>query len=150
MCLLCSGLNLVLASVVSLWCIMGAFRNSSAPIPHDSLHSSPFYLKGPRSAATETPPETRGHPGRNNKSKNHPRAHKRRSKPPQALSFQYPWDRVTRNHKTSKLCMLHTRPCDTSIPTTHQPSTSVSPFSMPPITSPPPIIIKYNHIFCDE
>ena len=37
--LLCSVLNLVLASVVSLWCIMGPFRNSSAPIPHDSLQS---------------------------------------------------------------------------------------------------------------
>ena len=107
---------LILASVVSLWCIMGAFRNSSAPIPHNSLHSSPFYFKSPWSA-TEKPPKTRGHPGCNNKSKNHPRAHKRRSKPPQALSFRYPWDRVPRNHKTSKLCMLHTRPCDT--PHTH-------------------------------
>jgi hypothetical protein len=109
-------LNLVLTSVVSLWCIMGAFRNSSAPIPHDSLHSSPFYFKGPWSA-TETPPKTRGHPGCNNKSKNHPMAHKRRSKPPQALSFRYSLDRVPRNHKTSNLCMLHTRPCDT--PHTH-------------------------------
>jgi hypothetical protein len=25
-----------------LSCIMGALRNPSAPIPHDSLHSSPF------------------------------------------------------------------------------------------------------------
>ena len=104
----------VVASVGSFWCIMGAFRNSSAPIPHDSLHSSPFYLKGPWTAATEKPPETRGHPGCNDKSKNHHRAHKRRVKPPQALSFRYPWDRVSRNHKTSKLGMLHTRPFDTT------------------------------------
>jgi hypothetical protein len=96
----------VLASVVSLCCIMGAFRNSSAPIPHDSLHSSPFYLKGPRAAATEKPPETRGHPGCNNKSKNYPRAHKRRRKPPQALSFRYPWDSVSMSHQT--LCPPYT------------------------------------------
>jgi hypothetical protein len=30
------------------------------PTPHDSLHSSPFYLKGPWTAATGKPPETRG------------------------------------------------------------------------------------------
>jgi hypothetical protein len=41
---------------------MGALRNPSAPIPHDSLRSSPFYFKGPRTAATEKPPETKGHP----------------------------------------------------------------------------------------
>ena len=138
-----------MSSVVSLWCIMGAFRNSSAPSPHDSLHSSPFYFKDPW-AVTEKPPKTRGLPGCNNKSKNHPRAHKRRSKLPQALSFRYPWDRVSMNHKTSKLCMLHTRPCDTPIPTIHPSSTSISPFSTLPIASLPPIIIKYNHIFCDE
>jgi hypothetical protein len=66
----------------------------SAPIPHDSLHSSPFYLKRPRTAATEKPPETRGHPGCNDKSKNYPSAHKRRIKPPQALprgSEEHPW-----------------------------------------------------------
>ena len=90
----------VLVSVVSFCCIMGALRNPSAPIPHDSLHSSPFYLKGPRTAATEKPPETRGHPGCNDKSKNYPRAHKRRIKPPQALSFRYPWDSVSRSHQT--------------------------------------------------
>ena len=28
----------VLVSVVSFCCIMGALRNPSAPIPHDSLH----------------------------------------------------------------------------------------------------------------
>ena len=82
----------VLVSVVSLCCIMGALRNPSAPIPHDSLHSSPFYFKGPRTAATEKPPETRGHP--------YPRAHKRRIKPPQALRFRYPWDSVSRSHQT--------------------------------------------------
>ena len=103
----------VLPSVGTFWCIMGAFRNSSAPTPHDSLHSSPFYLKGPRAAATDKPPETRGHPGCNDKSKNHPRDHKRQIKPPQALSFQYPWDNVSRSYKTSKFCMLHTRPCGT-------------------------------------
>ena len=81
-------------------CIMGALRNPSAPIPHDSLHSSPFCLKGPRTAATEKPPETRGHPGCNDKSKNYPRAHKRRIKPLQALSFRYPWDSVSRSHQT--------------------------------------------------
>ena len=96
---ICSGLHLVLTSVVSFSCIMGALRNPSAPIPHDSLHSSPFYLKGPRTAATEKPPETRGHPGCNDKSKNYPRAHKRRIKPPQALSFRYPWDSVSRSHQ---------------------------------------------------
>ena len=90
----------VLVSVVSFACIMGALRNPSAPIPHDSLHSSPFYLKGPRTAATEKPPDTRGHPGCNDKSKNYPRAHKRRIKPPQALSFRYPWDSVSRSHQT--------------------------------------------------
>ena len=74
--------------------------SSEPPIPHDSLHSSPFYLKGPRTAATEKPPETRGHPGCNDKSKNHPRAHKRRRKPPQALSFRYPWDSVSMSHQT--------------------------------------------------
>ena len=108
---------IVVSSVDTFWCIMGAFRNSSAPIPHYSLHSSPFYLKGLRTAATEKPPETRGHPGCNDKSKNHPRVHKRRIKPPQALSFQYPWDSVSRSHKTSTFCMLHTRPCGT--PYTH-------------------------------
>ena len=34
---ICSGLHLVLTSVVSFSCIMGALRNPSAPIPHDSL-----------------------------------------------------------------------------------------------------------------
>jgi hypothetical protein len=109
-----SKVYLVMPSMGTFWCIMGALRNPSAPIPHNSLHSSPFYLKGPRTAATEKPPETRGHPGCNDKSKNHPRAHKRRIKPPQALSFRYPWDSVSRSHKTSKLCMLHTRPCGTT------------------------------------
>jgi hypothetical protein len=93
--------------------IMGALRNSSAPTPHDSLHSSPFYLKEPRTAANGKPPETRGHPGCNDKSKDHPRAHKRRIKPPQDLSFRYPWSSVSRSHKTSKLYMLHTKPCGT-------------------------------------
>ena len=91
---------LVVSSVGTFSCIIGALRNPSAPIPHDSLHSSPFYLKGPRTAATEKPPETRGHPGCNDKSKNHPRAHKRRIKPPQALSFRYPWESVSRSHQT--------------------------------------------------
>ena len=86
---------LVVSSMGTFSCIIGALRNTSAPIPHDSLHSSPFYLKGPRTAATEKPPETRGHPGCNDKSKNRPRAHKRRIKPPQALSFRYPWDSVS-------------------------------------------------------
>ena len=115
---------LVVASVGSFSCIMGALRNPSAPIPHDSLHSSPFYLKGPRTAATEKPPETRGHPGCNDKSKNRPRAHKRRIKPPQALSFRYPWDSVSRSHQTSKFCMLHTRLCGT--PHTHNAPTIYS------------------------
>jgi hypothetical protein len=82
--------------------------------PHPPRFTTPFpvfILKVPGQPLRH-PPKTRGHPGFNNKSKNHPRAHKRRSKPPQALSFRYPWDRVPRNHKTSKLCMLHTRPCD--------------------------------------
>ena len=87
------------------------------PIPHDSRHSSPFYLKGPRTATTGKSPETRGHPGCNDKSKDHPRAHKRRIKPSQDLSFRYPWDSVSRSHKTGKLCMLHIRPCGT--PYTH-------------------------------
>ena len=94
------GFSSVLVSVVSFCCIMGALRNPSAPIPHDSLHSSPFYFKGPRTAATEKPPETRGHPGCNDKSKNYPRAHKRRIKPPQALNFRYPWDSVSMSHQT--------------------------------------------------
>ena len=96
----CSVVYLVMTSVVSFSCIMGALRNPSAPIPHDSLYSSPFYLKGPRTAATEKPPETRGHPGCNDKSKNYPRAHKRRIKPPQALNFRYPWDSISRSHQT--------------------------------------------------
>ena len=78
----------------------GCSSEPLGPIPHDSLHSSPFYLKGPRTAATKKPPETRGHPGCNDKSKNCPRAHKRRIKPPQALSFRYPWDSVSRSHQT--------------------------------------------------
>ena len=98
--LVCLVFSSVLVSVVSFSCIMGALRNPSAPIPHDSLHSSPFYLKGPRTAATEKPPETRGHPGCNDKSKNYPRAHKRWIKLPQALSFRYPWDSVSRSHQT--------------------------------------------------
>ena len=40
--LLSSMVGRVLVSVVSFCCIMGALRNPSAPIPHDSLHSSPF------------------------------------------------------------------------------------------------------------
>jgi hypothetical protein len=87
-----------LSSVVSFLVHHGC---SSEPLgPHDSLHSSPFYLKGPQTAAIEKPPETRGHPGCNDKSKNCPRAHKRRIKPPHALSFRYPWDRVSRSHQT--------------------------------------------------
>jgi hypothetical protein len=104
---------IILSKRGHFWCIMGAFRNSSAPIPHDSLHSSPYYLKGPWTAATGKQPETRGHPGYNDKSKDHPRAHERRIKSPQDLSFRYPWDSVSRSHKTSKFCMLHTRPCGT-------------------------------------
>jgi hypothetical protein len=98
--LVCFGFSSVLVSVVSFSCIMAALRNPSAPIPYDSLHSSPFYLKGPRTADIEKPPETRGHPGCNDKSQNYPRAHKRRIKPPQALSFRYPWDSVSRSHQT--------------------------------------------------
>jgi hypothetical protein len=135
-------LNQVLASVVSLCCIMGAFRNSSAPIPNDSLHSSPFYLKGPRTAATEKPPETRGHPGCNDKSKNYPRAHKRRIKPPQAISFRYPWDSVSRSHQT--LCHpLHPQ-CTNYLFWLEKTLSSLS------IISFPPSILKYNHILCDE
>jgi hypothetical protein len=81
--------------------------------PRPPSHSSPFYLKGPWTAATGKPPEARGHPGCNDKSKDHPRAHERRIKPPQDLSFRYPWDSVSRSRKTSKFCMLHTRPCGT-------------------------------------
>ena len=36
------------------------------------------------------------------------------------------------------------------IPTTHQLSTSISTFSTLSTTSLPPIIIKYNHMYCDE
>ena len=100
------------------WCIMGALRDSSAP--HDSLHSAPFYLKGPWTAATGKPTETRGFPGCNDQSKDHPSAHERRITPPQDLSFRYQWDSVSRSRKTSKLCMLHSRPCGTPTPTTHQ------------------------------
>ena len=85
----CSVVYLVLTSVVSFSCIMGALRNPSAPIPHNSLHSSPFYLKGPRTAATEKPSETRGHPGCNDKSKNYPRAHKRRIKLPISMGQRF-------------------------------------------------------------
>ena len=121
------------------WCIMGALRNSSAPIPHDSLHSSPFYLKGPWTAATGKPPETRGCPGCNDQSKDHPRAHERRITPPQDLSFRYQWDSVSRSHKTSKFCMLRTRPSGT--PYTH--NTPTLYFKIP--EKPPPchyIIVK--------
>ena len=59
------------------------------------------------SGASWVPFGTRGHPGCNDKSKNHPRAHRRLVKPPQALSFRYPWDRVSRNRKTSKLYATH-------------------------------------------
>ena len=110
---LCLFNGVLWPSVGIFWCIMGDIRNSSAPIPHYSLHSSPFYLREPRTAATGKPLETRGHPGCNDKSKDHPRAHKRRIKPPQDLSFRYPWDSVSRRHKTRNFCMLHTRPCDT-------------------------------------
>jgi hypothetical protein len=96
------------------WVLFGTPR---PPSPHHSLHSSPFYLKGPRTAVTGKPTETRGHPGCNDKSKDHPRAHERRKKPLQDLSFRYPWDSVSRSHKTSKFCMPHTRPCGT--PYTH-------------------------------
>ena len=41
-----------------------------------------------------------------------------RMTPPQDLSFRYQWDSVSRSHKTSKFCMLHTRPCGT--PYTHK------------------------------
>ena len=81
-----------MTSVVSFLVHHGCSSEPLGPIPHDSLLSSPFYLKGPRTAATEKPPETRGHPGCNDKSKNHPRAHNRWIKPPQALSFRYPWE----------------------------------------------------------
>ena len=108
-----SMVYLVMPSVGIFCCIMGALRNSSDSIPNDSLRFSPFYLKGTRTAATGKPPETRGHAGCNDKSKNDPRAQKRRIKPPQALSFRCPCDSVSRSHKTSKLCMLHTRPCGT-------------------------------------
>ena len=47
----------------------GCLSELLGPIPHDSLHFSPFYFKGPQTAATEKPPETRGHPGCNDKSK---------------------------------------------------------------------------------
>ena len=115
---------------------MGAFRNSLAPIPHDSLHSSPFYLQGPLAAATEKPPETRGHPGCNNESKNYPRAHKWRIKPSQALSFRYPWDSVSRSHQT--LCRpLH--PQCTNYPLwPKKPLSSLSIISFPP---------EYNKIY---
>ena len=91
------------------------------PSPHYTLPR--FILKVPGQPLRHSP-KTRDHPGLNNKSKNHPRAHKRRSKPPQDLSFRYPWDRVPRDHKTSKLCMLHTRPCDA--PYTHNAPTIYS------------------------
>ena len=122
---------LVVASVGSFSCIMGALRNTSAPIHHDSLHSSPFYLKGPRTAATEKLPETRGHPGCNDKSKNYPRAHKRRIKPPQALSFRYPWDSVSRSHQT--LCHpLHPQ-CTNYLFWSKTPLSSLSIISFPQV-----------------
>jgi hypothetical protein len=37
-------------------------------------------------SATGKPPDTRGHPGCNDKSKDHPRAHERRIKPQQDLA----------------------------------------------------------------
>ena len=118
-----SMVYLVMPSVGIFCCIMGALRNSSDPIPNDSLRFSPFCIKGTRTAATGKPPETRAHPGCNDKSVDHPRAHERRIKPPQDLSFRYPWDSVSRSHKTSKLCMPHTRPCGTlythNAPTIH-------------------------------
>ena len=93
------------------------FGTPRPPSPHDSLHSSPFYLKGPWAAATGKPTERRGCTGCNDKSKDHHRAHERRITPPQDLGLRYPWDSVSRRHKTSKLCMLRTGPCGT--PYTH-------------------------------
>ena len=106
------------------WVLFGTPR---PPPPHDSLHSAPFYLKGPWTAATGKPTET------NDKSKDYPSAHERRmTPPPQDLSFRYQWDSVSRSHKTSKLCMLHTRPCGTPTPTTHQLSNFKIPEKNPP------------------
>jgi hypothetical protein len=69
-------------------------------------------------------PQRQGVVRDNDKSKDQLRAHERRIMPPQDLIFRYQWDSVSRSHKTSKFCMLHTRLCGT--PYTHNAPTIYS------------------------
>ena len=80
-----------------------------------------FILKDP-GLELKGNPQKQGIVRDNDKSKDQLRAHERRITPPQDLIFRYQWDSIS-SHKTSKLCMLHTRPCGTPTPTTHQLST---------------------------
>ena len=120
-----SMVYLVMPSVGIFWCIIGALRNFATPSPTIHYTLPRFIFKDPDCSHWE-PPETRGHPGCNDKSKDHPRAHKRRIKPLQDLSFRNPWDSVSRRSKTSKFCMLHTRPSGTPYTHKHQLSILIS------------------------
>ena len=118
---------------------MGTLRNPrpSSPTIHYTLPR--FILKDPGLQPLKKPPETRGHPGCNDKSKNYPRTHKRRIKPPQALSFRYPWDSVSRSHQT--LCHpLHPQ-CTNYLLWLKKTLSSLS------IISFPPSIIEYTIFF---
>jgi hypothetical protein len=64
------------------------FEAPRPPSHHDSLHSSPFYLKVPWTAVTGKSIETSGCSGYNDKSKDQLRAHEKLVTPPQDILLQ--------------------------------------------------------------
>jgi hypothetical protein len=112
---------------VASWVPFGTPR---PPSPTTRYTLPRFILKDPGLQPLRNPPETRGHPGCNNKSKNYPRAHKRRIKPPQALSFRYPRDSVSRSHQTL-YHPLHPQ-CTNHLFWLKTPLSSLSIISLPP------------------
>ena len=85
-----------------------------APHPPTIHYTLPRFILSDPGLQLLGSPQKQGVVRDNDKSKDQLRAHERRMTPPQDLSFRFPWDSVSRSHKTSKLCMLHTRPCGTS------------------------------------